>query len=60
MTEYEEKKNQLEQLLEAWQYLTPDQAKAHTDMIVGTAGVNRILAMRAASGRNMTDGQRTA
>ena len=55
MTEYEMKKIQLERLIEAWEYLTPEQVKAHTDMIVGTAGVNRMIAMRAADSRYKSD-----
>lgn len=48
MTDFEQKKEQTERLIKAMEWLSNEEAKAYADMIIGTATLNKMVAMRAA------------
>ena len=60
MMEFEKKKIEAERLIKAMEWLSDEQAKAYTDMIIGTATLNKMVAMRTTDKEPNPPVQRTA
>lgn len=60
MMEFEKKKIEAERLIKAMEWLSDEQAKAYTDMIIGTATLNKMVAMRTTDNEPTPPAKRTA